>query len=29
MLKKKYLNKKYFFAKKGPIDEETQNIVNK
>ena len=27
MLKKKYLNKKYFFAKKGPIDEETQNIV--
>ena len=29
MLKMRYLNKKYFFAKKGPIDEETQNIVSK
>jgi hypothetical protein len=27
MLKAKYLNKKYFFNKNGPIDEETQNIV--
>ena len=27
MLKTKYLNKKYFFNKNGPIDEETQNIV--
>ena len=27
MLKAKYLNKKYFFNKNGPIDEENQNIV--
>jgi hypothetical protein len=29
MLKLKYLNKKYFFNKNGPIDEENQNIVIK
>jgi hypothetical protein len=27
MLRRKYLNKKYFFSKNGPIDEETQNMV--
>lgn len=27
MLRKNYLNKKYFFSKNGPIDTETQNIV--
>lgn len=27
MLKRKYLNKKYFFSQTGPIDHETQNIV--
>jgi hypothetical protein len=27
MLKKRYFNKKYFFAKDGPIDAETQNLV--
>lgn len=29
MLKAKYLNKKYFFNKNGPIDEENQNLVIK
>jgi hypothetical protein len=27
MLRKRYLNKKYFFADKGPIDVEVQNEV--
>ncbi len=28
MLKKRYFNKKYFFAKDGSVDSETQNLVN-
>ena len=27
MLKKRYFNKKYFFARDGPIDPEAQNLV--
>jgi hypothetical protein len=27
MLKKRYFNKKYFFARDGPIDADTQNLV--
>jgi hypothetical protein len=27
ILKKKYLNKKYFFSQTGPADHETQNNV--
>lgn len=27
MLKRKYINKKYFFSQTGPVDQYTQNIV--